>query len=147
MKVRECVNLNPTRIRAAATMLQAAQVLSTSQASDLMVVDDENNFVGVLSEGDLIRSALPKFEEIVAHGESLSSAYAIFQEKGNELAQKPIAPHVIRNPILVSPDDDVLVAATTMIHKQIRRLPVVQAGKLVGTIARADVCMGVLKSL
>ncbi len=146
MKVQDCVNLNPTRIRAGATILQAAQVLSTSQASDLMVVDDDNNFVGVLSEGDLIRAALPRFEEVVAQGEGLSAAFAIFQEKGGELAAKPITPQVIKSPITVSPSDDVLVAATTMIHKQIRRLPVVQAGKLIGTIARADVCLGVLKT-
>jgi CBS domain-containing protein len=146
MKVQDCVNLNPTRIRAGATVLQAAEVLSTSQASDLMVVDDDNNFVGVLSEGDLIRAALPRFEEVLAQGEGLSAARAIFEEKGSNLASKPIAPHVIKNPITVAPGDDVLVAATTMIHNQIRRLPVVQGGKLIGTIARADVCLGVLRT-
>jgi CBS domain-containing protein len=89
MKVQDCVNLNPTRIRAGATVLQAAEVLSTSQASDLMVVDDDNNFVGVLSEGDLIRAALPRFEEVLAQGEGLSAARAIFEEKGSNLASKP----------------------------------------------------------
>ena len=36
------------------------------------------------------------------------------------------------------------MAATAMAEKQIRRLPVVEEGKLVGTVSRADVCRAVI---
>jgi len=51
---------------------------------------------------------------------------------------------VIRAAITISPGEDVLKAAGTMISHQIRRLPVVADGKLVGTISRADICRAVL---
>lgn len=145
MVIRDIMNINAIRIPDTATMRQAAETVSLSQASDLMVVDKENNFVGVLSEGDLIRAALPQFDEIMSSGGSLTEAFEIFIDKGRELADKPIVPLVIKNPITVKPEDEPLKAATVMVSKQIRRLPVVEEGKLVGTIARADVCRAVLR--
>ena len=144
MKIGDIMNVNATRIRAGATVRQAADVLVASQASDLMVVDEENNFVGVLSEGDLIRAALPRYEEILRDGGSLTDALETFVDNGRGLAAQPIAPMVIREPLTIGPDEALLKAAGTMISRQIRRLPVVSRGKLVGTVSRGDICRAVL---
>ncbi len=145
MRISELMNVNATRIRASATVRQAAEVLSGTQASDLMVVDEDNGFVGVLSEGDLIRAALPRYDEILsAGGGSLSDAFETFVDNGRALAGGSIAGLVIKAPITISPAEDVLKAAGTMISHQIRRLPVVADGKLVGTVSRADICRAVL---
>ena len=53
---------------------------------------------------------------------------------------------VIRTPIVVTPDNDVVKAAATMASEKINRLPVVEDGKLVGTISRADICHAVLSA-
>ncbi len=144
MLIRDIMSYNATRIGVDSTMQRAAEIVALSQASDLMVVDDDNNFVGVLSEGDLIRAVLPKFEEMMLSGGSLAEAFDLFIDNGRELAVAPIEPLVIRDPISLTPRDKALKAATIMVSKQIRRLPVVDAGKLIGTVSRADVCRAVL---
>ena len=144
MKIGDVMNVNATRIRAGATVCQAVEVVAASQATDLMVVDDENNFMGVLSEGDLIRAALPRYEEILREGGSLTDALDMFIDRGRGLAGQPIAPLIIKDPLTVSPEDPVLKAASTMISRQIHRLPVVSRGKLVGTVSRGDICRAVL---
>ena len=144
MKIGDIMNVNATRIRASATVRQAVDVVVASQASDLMVVDEENNLVGVLSEGDLIRAALPRYDEIVRDGGSLNEALGTFVDNGRTLAGQPIAAMVIKNPMTVGPDEALLKAAGTMIGRQIRGLPVVSHGKLVGTVSRGDVCRAVL---
>jgi CBS domain-containing protein len=146
MLIRDIMNVNATRISARATMKQAAELVSLSQASDLMVVDDQNHFVGVLSEGDLIRAILPRFEELMESGGSLTEAFRVFADHGREHAERPIGPLVIKSPVIVRPEDEVLKAATAMVSKQIRRLPVVDQGKLVGTVSRADICRGALSA-
>lgn len=146
MRIGDIMNVNAARIRLGSTMRQAAEVVASTQVSDLMVVDEENNFVGVLSEGDLIRTILPRYEEIMQQGENLSSAFETFVENGKSMADKSIEELVIKDPLSVSPNDPVLRAASTMIARQIRRLPVVDKGKLVGTVARADICRGVLSA-
>jgi CBS domain-containing protein len=144
MKIADIVNTSYARIAPGASLRDAAHALASTQASDLMVVDDAGTFVGVLSEGDLIRAALPRYEEILRDGGSLSDALENFIERGRDLAGKPIDPHVIKNALTVSPDDPLLKAASTMTSKQIRRLPVVGGGKLLGTVSRADICKAVL---
>jgi CBS domain-containing protein len=144
MKIREIMSTGAATVDAGATVKQAVDVLAASQASDLMVVSGDGRFVGVLSEGDLIRAALPRYDEILAGGGNLTEAFEVFAEKGSALADKPIDPLIIKDALTVASQDDVLKAATAMVRKQIRRLPVVDGGKLVGTISRADVCRAVL---
>jgi CBS domain-containing protein len=147
MKIRDVMSYNPTRIDVDATMQRAAEVVSLTQVSDLMVTDSDNHFIGVLSEGDLIRAVMPKFDEIMQGGGSLREAFDMFIENGRTVAIKPISSIVIGRSdlVIVHPDDEVLKAAGSMVSRQIRRLPVVNAdGKLVGTVSRADVCRGIL---
>ncbi len=54
---------------------------------------------------------------------------------------------MIEEPIIVEPEDHVAKAATVLLNRQIRLLPVVKEGKLVGTISRADVCRAVVGTL
>lgn len=144
MKVRDVMNTETIRVGPQTTVKEAAQLAHDSQASDLMVVDDDGNFVGVLSEGDLIRGALPQMDEILSQGEGLAGGIEIFLDKGRDMAHRPAAPFIIKHALTVAPDSPVLKAAGIMISKQIRRLPVVENGKLVGTVARADICLGLM---
>ena len=112
-----------------------------------MVIDDDDNFRGVLSEGDILRTALPDIDEILEEGGSLDDAFDIFLSKGRELSDLPITPLIIEEPIIVAPDDHVAKVATVLLNRQIRLLPVVEAGKLIGTISRADVCRAIVGTL
>ncbi|HNB55101.1 MAG TPA: CBS domain-containing protein [Anaerolineales bacterium] len=144
LRVKGVMTSRPARIRAGSNLYHAAEIVALSGASDLMVVDDDGQFVGVLSEGDILRAALPDFDEIEQEGGSLLDAYQLFLRKGQELSEKPIAPLIIRNPITLHPDDHVAKAAVILINKQIRRLPVVKNGHLLGTISRANICQSVV---
>lgn len=124
-------------------MAEAASLLIKTHANDLAVVDAQGGFVGILAEGDLLRHALPKFEQVVANADSVAEAYEMFLLSGRDLADQPIDRAVIRNPILIGPDDELLKAAAVMISKNIRTLAVVEDGRLAGMISRADVCLGI----
>jgi CBS domain-containing protein len=144
MRVNNVMNVKVSVISADASMRLAAELLAVTQASDLIVVDEQRNFVGVVSEGDLIRAALPDFNEVVKAGGSLDAARQMFLDNGKNLAHESIRRLIITNPITVAPDEDLLKVATVMMEKMIRRLPVVDQGKFVGSISRADVCWAVL---
>lgn len=147
MLVQEAMSAPPIRLAPDSSMLEAAQVLARSQASDVMVADEHGLLVGVLSEGDLIRAILPDIDEIHAAGGSVADASQAFMRKADELASQAIAPYVITDPLTVSPEDHVALAAVIMIDRQIRRLPVVDENRLlVGTVSRSDLCRAVLKA-
>lgn len=147
-QVKDYMTVRTARIRHNSNIQHAAEIVALSRVSDLMVVDDADNFRGVLSEGDILRTALPDIDEILEEGGSLDDAFEIFLRRGHELSELPIAPLIIEDPIIVAPDDHVAKAATVLLDKQIRLLPVVDPeGKLVGTISRADVCRAVVGTL
>jgi CBS domain-containing protein len=146
-KVKGIMTVRAVRIRLDDTLHRAAEVIALSGVGDLMVIDGDNRFAGVLSVGDVLRAAMPDIEEILEHGGTLDQAFRLFLRKGSELKYKPIAPLVIRDPLVVDPDDHVAKAAALMLQKQIHRLPVVKDGRLVGTVGRTDVCQAVVGTL
>ncbi|HEY7793575.1 MAG TPA: CBS domain-containing protein [Gaiellaceae bacterium] len=147
MRIREAMTNRVARIRAEASMLEAAEAVSLSGASDLMVVDSTGAFTGVLSEGDILRAALPDVDEILAAGGSLAGAFERFVTKGRDLSTLPITPFVIGDALAVDPDDHVAEAAVVFVERNIRLLPVVRDGRLLGVISRADVCNAVVGGL
>ena len=128
-----------------ARLSEAAHLLASTEASDIMVADDEGILVGVLSEGDIIRAVLPDVEEIRSAGGSVHDALRAFERKASTLAGATITRLVITNPLTIAPDDHLAAVAAVMIANQIRRLPVVEDGRLVGTVSRSDVCRVLLR--
>jgi CBS domain-containing protein len=147
MRVRGIMTVRTVRVRIGDTLHRAAEIIALSGVGDLMVIDDDNNFVGVLSVGDVLRAAMPDIEEIMGEGGTLEQAFRLFLRKGSELRYKPIEPIIIRNPLVVDPDDHVAKAATLMIERNIHRLPVVKDGRLLGTVGRTDICQAVVGTL
>ena len=147
MTIQEIMTVPPTRIRQDSHLRHAAEIVALSGASDLMVVDQSGNFLGVLSEGDILRASLPDFAEIADQGGSPRDGFGVFLQKGRALSERPIMPFVIRDPLVLDPDDHVAEATGILVDRMIRRLPVVKNGKLVGTVSRADVCRAVVGTL
>ena len=145
MKVRDIMSINAVRIFSGATLAQAAELAAMSNASGLFVVDEENTFIGVLSEGDMMVKVLPEMSEVMERGGNFRDSYDIFTENGARLATNAIDAHLIADPLILDPDDEIMRAASTMAMKKMRRLPVVKNGKLVGTVSRGDICKAVLK--
>jgi CBS domain-containing protein len=119
-------------------------MVSVSEVGHLMVLDHDGRFAGSLSEEDLVRAMLPGFEDVAAAGGTLADAFRVFLERGRALADRVIDPLVVRDVATVRPTDELARAAIVMIDRGIRRLPVVDDGVLVGTLARADLCRAVI---
>lgn len=144
MLVREIMTPYPAYIRLGADIRRAAEIISVSEVSHLMVLDHDDTFVGALSEDDLVRAMLPRFDDVMSGGGSMADAFRIFLEKGRELAGRSIDPLVERDAITVASTEQVARAAVVMAEQRLRRLPVVDGGKLAGTLSRSDICRAVI---
>lgn len=61
--------------------------------------------------------------------------------KGIDVRDAAVRDYISSDPSTVSPQDDVKQAAEIMAREQIRRLPVVEGGKLVGIVSLGDVAV------
>jgi CBS domain-containing protein len=144
MTVADAYQANPPQILNTANLQEAAVLFIETRCSDLMVVDQNGSFIGILSEGDLIRRCMPKYSELIADGLSLDDVFDLFIEKGKTSALENVMNIAITNPITVTTTTNLQKAASYMVSKNIRRLPVVEEGKLVGSVSRAMIAKAIL---
>lgn len=147
MKVREVMTNRVPRVRPDSSLQQAAEVVAISGASDLMIVNDDGELVGVISAGDILRACLPKIDDILAEGGSLEQAFALVLKNGRELSNQPIAPFLITEPITLDADDHVAKVAVTMVQTNIHSLPVVKNRRLLGLVTRGTILETVVGNL
>ncbi|MCI0526664.1 MAG: CBS domain-containing protein [Nitrospira sp.] len=109
---------NVVTIKPEQTVREALAALARHNVGALVVIDEANSPVGIISERDIVRLA--------AENEKLFSL--------------PIVEVMTKNLILGVPQDELRAVANTMTERRIRHLPVVNAqGKLIGIISIGDV--------
>lgn len=144
MRVRDVMDRRAARVRSTDPLRVGAELLVLTHSSDIAVVDEDNRFIGVLSEGDVLRELMPDFTGLEEARATIEDAYRIFAASGAKRTEDPVSRLTIRESITVRPDDELLEPAAVMVTKNIRRLPVVEDGRFVGTISRADICWALL---
>ena len=117
MKVRELMTTEPTTIRPDATLGEVATLMKQEDCGAIPVVED-GRLVGIVTDRDIVVRA-------IAAGKDPKTA------KARDIMSA--------DPITVSPTDDVKVAEERMRESQVRRLPVVDAGRLVGILVTAQI--------
>jgi CBS domain-containing protein len=104
-------------IRPEQSIREALGVLAQHNIGALVVVDDARRPIGMLSERDVVRSAVRD--------------EAVFARLVSQL--------MTRDLVLGAPGDDLGSVGSTMVERRIRHLPVIDGGKLVGIVTIGDI--------
>jgi CBS domain-containing protein len=116
VQVKDVMSSEPVAVRLDATIQEAAAGMREADAGALPVVADEGELVGIVTDRDL-------------------SVRAIADGLG---AETTVAQVMTREVTTVEPSAEIEDALSVMRNEQIRRLPVVRGGRLVGIVAQAD---------
>lgn len=145
LTVADVMEARPVVVQAQTALAQAAALMQSRGCSDLMVVDEQGQFRGVVSEGDVLRACLPAYHEL--GGRSMLGADDLLESRAAEVAHRTVEPMILQGAVRLAPSDGLLRAAAVMASMQIRRLPVVDAnGRLLGTLSRGDLLTGLFGS-
>ena len=138
MRVRDVMTYGVIGVPESASLAEAVETMLRSRVSALFVFDADNAVVGVLSEGDLLRRSelgserkRPHWLELLLGSGRLAEAYA--HEHGRKVGEV-MTPNVES----ISEDADLSAAVDRMIHRHIKRLPVLRSQTVVGVISRSD---------
>ena len=135
MKVRDVMTKDVITLEPRTSLKDAARLLVEHGISGLPVVV-EGVVVGVLSEGDLLfKERGPGDRRIGVLGRLLDN-YGMDGEL--KLEARDVGDAMTIPPVTIGPYRAVRAAAALMLDKQVNRLPVVDGGKLVGILTRAD---------
>jgi predicted transcriptional regulator len=117
-RIRKLMTSHPVWIESSANLLEAVRLMREHDVGGLPVCDSSGKVVGVISDRTVLM-AWAKSEPGEAHHVTAGSL-------------------VDGNPVTVSPDDYASWALELMSVHRVRRLPVVQSGRLVGIITQTD---------
>lgn len=117
MQVRELMNKSVVSITPEESAALAARLLSRHDLGSLPVCSQSGALLGIVTDRDIITRC-------VAAGEDPSRV--------------PVEDIMTRTPTTIAPGEDIRTAAHEMALRQIRRLPVVEDGAVVGMVSLGD---------
>lgn len=138
MKVKDVMTTKVITVKEDDLLKDVCLYCSEKEVSGLPVINGQNKVVGVISEGDLIRAVLPTYGEITDQETFLQNAENI-EKKASEAAKIKVKEVMSKPAITIDEDAPLMKAGAIMLARQIKRLPVVKDGKLVGVISRANI--------
>ncbi len=133
-------------VRPTTPLKGVAETLIDNGISGVPVVDDQGAVLGVVSEADLLvkeqgAEAIHSRHLARVRGESKETREQRAKVEAVTAAQAMTAPA-----ITISSDRPILEAASTMTTRHVNRLPVVDDGRLVGIVSRADLVRAYVRS-
>lgn len=135
MKVKDLMSRDVVTVSPGATVKHAAELLVEHKVSGLPVVDTDGRVLGVISERDLLFKAQGELE-----GQDwirwLTDPLAVTDRR--KRAAKLVGEAMTSPVETVGPNQPVAWAARLMLGSGIKRLPVLEQGRLVGIVTRAD---------
>ena len=123
LELRNVMIRQPITVPPNITVFEAAQIIMENKITGVIVVDDEQNLVGILSELDCLKV-------------TLAGAY-----NDDEFSTALVEDVMTKKVVVQNPNDDIVDVATSMLEHRQRRRPVVENGKVVGQVT----CRQILK--
>ncbi len=123
LTARDIMTEGVITIRPSCTIQEAVELLLSEDISGLPVVDDRGRLVGIVTEFALLAVA--------------------YDEK---VMQDAVAQHMTTDLLTVEASDPIRKVADLCVVHRVRRVPVMDSGKLVGLISRCDVLRAIYES-
>lgn len=119
MHVRDLMTTDVVAVGPGTSTRDAARMMFRYRVSGLPVVDPDDHVLGIITEGDFLEMELKRQDEGTAASEV-----------------KDVMSHSV---LSVSPDLEIMDAARYMYEQSVKRVLVVEDGRMVGIISRFDI--------
>ncbi|GAA2606819.1 CBS domain-containing protein [Paractinoplanes durhamensis] len=136
MRVRDIMSSPVHTVTQTASVDSAAQLITVKAVTALPVLDAGGALVGMVSESDLLWHRVPV--DPTAH---------IRRRPEADPADRPglVVEVMSLDPITTRPDADVADVAETMLAHDVRSMPVVEDGAVVGIVSRRDILRAMVR--
>jgi CBS domain-containing protein len=121
-------------VRPSDPLRKVVGLLCKNRISGVPVVDGKGRLVGLISERDVLEAMYPDRPELRQR-----RAGAPGPPGEREIASIASSEIMVGEVITAAPDTDILRLASLMAVNKIRRIPIVEDGRLVGIVSQGDV--------
>lgn len=136
MKVQDIMTKNVRTITSDKKLGEVVSLMCIYRYSGIPVVDD-GKLVGTVSESDVLGKMFPKLEDLM--GSMSTVDYDKQMSQYSEVVSISVREVMTKVVITVKPDMHILQAASVMVGRKFRRIPVAVGDELVGMVSMGDV--------
>lgn len=143
MLVKEIMTTNVRTVTSDKKLGEVVSLMCIYRFSGIPVVDD-GKLVGTVSESDVLGKMFPKLEDLMDNMSTINydEQVAHYSEVVNISVKDVMTPIVIS----IKPDAHILQAASMMVGRKFRRIPVAVGDELVGMLSMGDVHKAIYQS-
>jgi CBS domain-containing protein len=147
MKARDVMVSPVITVQSQTSVKEVAKILLEKRISAVPVLNEAGKLVGMVSEGDLMHRSeagterqRPWWLRLIAENDMLAADY--IKSHGRKVADI-----MTRNVITAKPDTPLDEIAVLLEKNSIKRVPIVEDGKIVGIVSRANLIQAVGSAL
>ncbi len=143
MNVEDIMTTNVRTISSDKKLGEVVSLMCIYRYSGIPVVDD-GKLVGTVSESDVLGNMFPKLEDLMDNMSIVD--YDVQMDKYSDVVHVKVKDVMTPVVITVRPDMHILQAASVMVGRKFRRIPVAIGDKLVGMVSMGDVHKAIYQS-
>ncbi len=143
MNVEKIMTTNVRTISSEKKLGEVVSLMCIYRYSGIPVVDD-GKLVGTVSESDVLGKMFPKLEDLMSGMSGVD--YDAQMDQYSDVVSITVKDVMTPVVISVKPDMHILQAASVMVGRKFRRIPVAVDGKLVGMVSMGDVHKAIYQS-
>lgn len=143
MNVEDIMTTNVRTISSDKKLGEVVSLMCIYRYSGIPVVDD-GKLVGTVSESDVLGKMFPKLEDLMDNMSTVD--YDKQMHKYSDVVHVTVKDVMTPVVITVKPDMHILQAASVMVGRKFRRIPVAIGDKLVGMVSMGDVHKAIYQS-
>lgn len=139
---------DPYTLPATARVEEAIRLLMDRKVSGMPVVDEAGRAVGFISDGDIMRYLADRHPLVTsAYSVIMLANEGSFDERLRELIVLPVSAIATEGVVGVPVDASLEEACNLLAQHKLKKVPVLEAGRVVGTVNRSDVLRYAMGSL
>ncbi len=136
MKVRDVMRRDLTSIPPTTKIGRVIELMERMRISELIITDNDFKVEGIITDGIIMRSALPRYFSYLDTTAYLPDLDE-FARGVKELSEKEVSSIMLKDIYVIYEDTKVLDLVEVMIGRRLKILPVIdKEGRLVGVVDR-----------
>ena len=143
MNVEDIMTTNVRTVSSDKKLGEVVSLMCIYRYSGIPVVDD-GKLVGTVSESDILGKMFPKLEDLMSGMSAVD--YDAQMDQYSDVVS--ITVRDVMTPVVISvkPDMHILQAASMMVGRKFRRIPVANGTELIGMVSMGDVHKAIYQS-
>ena len=147
VNVSEIMNRRFHFVQTDAHVWEVQNLMLRFRQSYMIVVDEnEENLIGIITHSDIFRRLLPSQEDFMGKQENrLIDGFS--KEDYQRVCDLPVRDLMTKNPITISPQMSIIRAGALMNARRFKQLPVGEGKKIVGVLNQSDIHVALMFGL